>query len=123
MVGSPLLENAVTPSAEDAATALLASRTFAGHHDAPATVRVEDEAAPLPAPAFKLLLEVLSQMARGHVVAVSAIEAELTTQQAAELLGVSRPHLVKLLEAGRVPFRKVGAHRRVKFSDLAAFRA
>ena len=123
MVGSPLLENAVTPSAEDAATALVASRTFAGHRDAPATVQVEDETAPLPAPAFKLLLEVLSQMARGHVVAVSAIEAELTTQQAAELLGVSRPHLVKLLEAGAIAHRKVGAHRRVKFSDLAAFRA
>ncbi len=59
-----------------------------------------DASSPLPDSAFRLLLEILNQMARGNVVTVSAIEAELTTQQAAELLGVSRPHLVKLLEEG-----------------------
>lgn len=78
--------------------------------------------AALPGPAFALLLEVLEQMARGHVVAVTPLEAELSTQEAADILGVSRPHLVKLLEAGALPFRLVGSHRRVRLSDLTAYR-
>src|SRR5271170_5030543 len=90
----------------------------------PVSLRLEGRAdAALPKPAFCLLIEMLSQMARGNVVAVTPIQADLTTQQAAELLGVSRPHLVKLLEGGHLPFRKVGVHRRVLFSDLAAYRA
>ena len=78
--------------------------------------------AALPGPAFDLLLEMLQQMARGNVVAITPIEAELTTQEAAGILGVSRPHLVKLLEAGALPFRMVGKHRRVRLEDVTAFR-
>ena len=87
-----------------------------------ARLRVEPGAEPLHDAAFAILLEALTQMARGDVVAATPVEAELTTQQAAELLGVSRPHLVKLLETGRIAHRKVGAHRRVKLSALAAYR-
>ncbi len=76
----------------------------------------------LPEPAFRILLETLGQMARGNVVAVTPLEATLTTQQAAELLGVSRPHLVKLLETGAIPHTKTGTHRRVHLSDLTAYR-
>jgi 3,4-dihydroxy 2-butanone 4-phosphate synthase/GTP cyclohydrolase II len=114
------------PSSEEAGLAGAASRALAvgNRRHRQATVSFGGDAvSPLPDSAFRLLLEILNQMARGHVVTVSAIEAELTTQQAAELLGVSRPHLVKLLETGQLPFRKVGAHRRVKFSDLTAFRS
>jgi 3,4-dihydroxy 2-butanone 4-phosphate synthase/GTP cyclohydrolase II len=114
------------PSAEETGLALAASRALATGkaRDGRASISFGgDAASPLPDAAFRLLVEILNQMARGHVVTVSAIEAELTTQQAAELLGVSRPHLVKLLERGVLPFRKVGAHRRVKFSDLAAYRS
>ena len=120
-----MLDTAAAPSAAETEIAQAASRVLAPYQEgaARASVQVEDANAPLPEPAFRLLVEILSQMARGNVVAVSPIEAELTTQQAAELLGVSRPHLVKLLETGHVPFRKVGAHRRVRFSDLAAYRA
>ncbi len=87
------------------------------------SVSLTSDDAPLPDAAFRLLMQALEQMARGHVVAAAPVEAELTTQQAAALLGVSRPHLVKLLETGRIAHRKVGAHRRVRFTDLAAYRA
>lgn len=90
----------------------------------PAAVsRTPRKSARLPDAAFKVLLETLSQMARGNVVAVVPLEASLTTQQAAELLGVSRPHLVKLLEAGAIPYRMTGKHRRVSLSDLNAYRS
>jgi 3,4-dihydroxy 2-butanone 4-phosphate synthase/GTP cyclohydrolase II len=115
-------ETTVEPTEADAAAARTSAKALARLKETSA-VHIGGIDAPLPEPAFRLLMEVLNQMARGHVVTVSAIEAELTTQQAAELLGVSRPHLVKLLESGALPFRKVGAHRRVKFSDLATYRS
>jgi len=112
------------PTAEEKGLAEAASHALAAGGGTRATVSFGGDArSPLPDSAFRLLLEILNQMARGNVVTVSAIEAELTTQQAAELLGVSRPHLVKLLEDGQLPFRKVGAHRRVKFSDIHTYLA
>jgi 3,4-dihydroxy 2-butanone 4-phosphate synthase/GTP cyclohydrolase II len=122
-----LIRNAVAPSARDAEIAREAGRALKPHRDGVGPVPLRfglyhDHDAIVPRAAFRLLIEVLSQMARGNVVAVTPIQADLTTQQAAELLGVSRPHLVKLLESGYLPFRKVGAHRRVLFSDLAAYR-
>lgn len=70
-----------------------------------------------------VLQEVLAQTALGRPVKVLPLEAELTTQQAADLLRVSRPFLVKLLEAGTIPHRKVGSHRRVDLSDLLNYQA
>ncbi|MEJ0028034.1 MAG: 3,4-dihydroxy-2-butanone-4-phosphate synthase [Rhizomicrobium sp.] len=93
-------------------------------HGGPARVsHAAHKSAVLPEAAFQVLLETLGQMARGNVVAVTPLEASLTTQQAAELLGVSRPHLVKLLESGAIPYRKTGKHRRVSLSDLNAYRS
>ena len=64
----------------------------------------------------------LLEIAQGHAVAVTALDAELTTQEAANHLKVSRPHLIRLLEEGQIRFRRVGTHRRVRFGDLEAYR-
>lgn len=77
----------------------------------------------LPTSALRLLLDILAELAEGNAVKVVPVHAELTTQEAADMLNVSRPHFVKLLEEGGLPFHKTGKHRRVRFADLMQFKA
>ena len=114
----------VLPDERDVPLARESSRRLARFGSEPLTVRIagSNEPVTLPARAVRLLVDLLSQMARGNAVTIVPYDAELTTQQAADLLGVSRPFLVKQLETGRLPFRKVGTHRRIGFADLAAYK-
>lgn len=76
----------------------------------------------IPTVAFRFLLTILEELAKGNAITVIAIHAELTTQQAADLLGVSRPYLVKLLDEDKIQYHRVGTHRRVAFRDLMEYK-
>lgn len=102
------------------------SRRFAAGAG-PVTLRFRDPdsgdevEATVPGAAMRVLAEALVQMAAGHPVTLVPLQAELSTQQAAELMGVSRPYFVKLLEVGQIPFRRVGEQRRVRYQDLLRY--
>lgn len=81
-----------------------------------------EETVSIPESAFRLLNDILTQMAKGNAVTLIPVHAELTTQQAADILNVSRPFLVEQLEKGVIPYRKVGTHRRIFFKDLMDFK-
>lgn len=76
----------------------------------------------LPPLAFKLLIEILKQTASGNAVSVMPVRKELTTFEAAEILNVSRPFVIGLLEKGEIPFRKVGTHRRIPITALLDYK-
>ena len=80
------------------------------------------EVVALPLSALRLLDAILEANANGHAVTVMPSHGELSPNQAAEMLGVSRPFLVKLLDEGQIPFRRVGAHRRIRVDALEKYR-
>lgn len=82
------------------------------------TLRMDGHSLELTPELVGILRQLLEPLARGEPVRIFPLEAELSTQQAAEILGVSRPHLIRLLEEGKIPHRKVGTHRRVQAKDV-----
>jgi excisionase family DNA binding protein len=124
------IQEAVPPTAADAELARESSRRLtrflAARPENALRVRIEPESEPkesisIPVAAFRLLNSILAEMAKGNAVTLIPMHAELTTQQAADILNVSRPFLIEQLEKGVIPYRKVGTHRRVMREDLMEY--
>lgn len=117
------------PSAKDAAIARVSGQLLSPYarKRQPLTLRVKEggkeNPIELPAGAVALLMDILEAMAAGRGVTILPENAELTTVEAAEVLNVSRPFLIKLLEDKTIPHRKVGKHRRVRIEDVMAYKA
>lgn len=129
---SALLDHQLTlpdeATANQAAEAVDVLERFLRQHPdvqgASVTLTADDNGATLeiPGQALRLLVDILAQIANGNAVTVAPVHAELTTQQAADILNVSRPYLVKLLEERKLPHRRVGNRRRVLLTDLLAYK-
>ncbi len=87
----------------------------------PALVGADGERLDLPDAVFRLLKDIVRNMQLGRAIVLIPENQQLTTQRAADLLGVSRPHLIKLLESGDLPYHKVGSHRRIYLKNLLAY--
>ncbi|WP_236625140.1 helix-turn-helix domain-containing protein [Rhodopirellula sp. SWK7] len=122
--------NTLAPTPGDAELAKASSRAIADlvAHESEATIGLvaklgkKETEIQIPLSALQLLGALLTEFAKGNAVTIFPVHAELTTQQASDLLGVSRPFLVEQLEKGELPFRKVGTHRRVLLKDLMDYK-
>ena len=119
----------IAPTATDVELARESGRKLAIHlgsigAGAPLDVKIgaSNEELALPPAALRLLVRALSEWEQGNAVTMTPLHAELTTQQAADQLNVSRPYLVKLLDEGAIPSRKVGTHRRVRLEYLLVYK-
>jgi excisionase family DNA binding protein len=113
------------PSDDDAKLAMEARKILARRLSStrPLDLRLPKEPSiKIPAAAAHLLVQILDEMSRGNAVKLIPINAELTTQQAADLLNISRPTLIRFLDEGKIEFHKVGTHRRIPFKSAMAYK-
>lgn len=122
----PTKPNTIRPVETDAQLARMSRAKLAplvGRGKAPLDVSADGTDVRLPASAARLLLDALEEIGKGHGVTITPVRNELTTQQAADFLSVSRPYLIEeLLEKGTIPYRKVGNRRRIRYEDLLRHR-
>ena len=123
MMVTAIEQERVTPAERDREAMERVARLLAADDaDSLALVGGDGVPVPLPQAVVRTLRQVVTHLARDRAVSVVPVDKELTTQQAADLLNVSRPYLVRLLEDGTIPFTHVGTHRRVRLDDLLAFK-
>lgn len=122
------LDHIERPSKEEQKTALESHDALSAvldriHSEYP-EIEIEetDERIKIPLKALQLLAKILQETGRGKPVSIVPVATEMTTQAAAELLGCSRPHVVKLLESGEINFTKIGKHRRIKYKDVIDYK-
>ena len=124
------LPSTLSPTPDDAEMAKVSSRAIAelvaregeGNIRLVAKLGTKETEIVIPSSAIHFLGALLTEFAKGNAVTMFPVHVELTTQQASDLLGVSRPFLVERLEKGELPFRKVGTHRRVLLKDLMEYK-
>lgn len=127
-MGNALKTYPLSPSEEDIAAAKESSRILSKYADMDRvrlTLKGKDDKGDdllLPGHLVHLLLNMLSEISQGNAVGIMPIHAELSTQEAANILNVSRPHLVKLLEQGEISFHKTGTHRKMLAKDVFAYK-
>lgn len=116
------------PTAQDASLARMSGQRLSrfARGTKPLSLRLteagQEQPIELPAGAVALLMDILEAMAAGRGVTIIPENAELTTVQAADILSVSRPYLIKLLDDGTIPHRLVGKHRRILIDDLMDYK-
>lgn len=122
------LENISRPTKDEQIAAMKSYDALAsvlrGLKDNNPEIEIEEthEKIRIPLNALKLLAEILKETSNGRPVSIVPIATELTTQAAAEIIGCSRPHVVKLLESGAIKFTKVGKHRRIRYEDVISYK-
>lgn len=127
-MGNAIKTYPLSPSEEDIAVAKESSRILSKYADMDRvrmTLKGNDDKSDdllLPGHLVHLLLNMLSEISQGNAVGIMPIHAELSTQEAANILNVSRPHLVKLLEQGEISFHKTGTHRKVLAKDVFTYK-
>ena len=121
-----VLDETFVPTDEETERAKKFSRILAREFASAESVKIQredsDESIEIPRQVFNVLMRLLSVMSEGKAFSLIPMDKELTTQQAADILNVSRPYLNKILDLGEIAHRKVGRNRRIKFSDLMEYK-
>jgi excisionase family DNA binding protein len=122
-------ENIKKPSKEEQKSALISYQALMSSlqelKDKNPEIEIEEtnEKIRIPINALKLLAKILKETSQGRPISIVPIATEVTTQAAAEILGCSRPHVVKLLEEGKIKFTKIGKHRRIRYEDVIGYKS